>query len=70
MEAKEIKKENSLRRQPGHAIFEFNVETGVIKAAEVVNGIVIKGQGCLYCSALNLVNADKHFTRSIKKVMS
>lgn len=70
MELKELKKENSLIKKPGHTIFKFEVETGYIMAADVVDGVVVKEPGCLYCSALNLKNADRHFSRAVKKVLS
>ena len=69
---------NSLKKAPGHKIWELDLVTGFIGEAEVREVVgkiglhgtakvhnVIKKPNCLYCSALNAKNADKHFLRAI-----
>lgn len=82
---KEIEKKTkfigSMKKIPGHTLFEFNLETLMLGRAEVKQEAAITGNGghkvttrvdqkenCIYIQALNLKNARRKLLRQFKEV--
>ena len=77
---KELKYLGSIKHQPGHTLFEINLNTGQIKEATIKREVAVGIDGkpvykrkvqisadCYYLEALNLKNAKKRFLRTLKK---
>ena len=75
---KEFKYLGSLNHQPGHTLFEINLNTGQIKEATIKRDIyagfdgkpiykskVQIGADCYYLEALNIKNAKRKFLKMI-----
>lgn len=69
-----------MRLQPGHRVWELELDTGLIREGSVervdvevgkdgrpgdVRRRVMMREGCIYCTALNAVNAEKRFLKMI-----
>ena len=76
---KELKYLGSLRHQPGHTLFEINLNTWQIKEATIKRDVYAGFDGkpiykskvqiekdCYYLEALNVKNAKKKFLKMIK----
>lgn len=72
----EFKKIGSTRRVPGHTMFSYNMETHILKKADMVfsdtvdlsgmpmhNARIIIEKDCIYRQALNFKNAVKHLKK-------
>lgn len=73
----------TLRKKPGHTLFEIDTETGDIRPAEFESSyvdytqaaagtiyprrVLVVKDGCIYKSCLNKKNAKKHF-ENFKKI--
>ena len=64
----------------GHTLFELETRTGVINevhdfevsttlGSKVIVRKATARAGCLYCSALNRANAEKHFIKKIANML-
>ena len=75
---KELKYLGSLNHQPGHTLFEVNLNTGQIKEATIKRDIAVSvygkpiykskvqiGADCYYLEAQNIKNAKKKFLKML-----
>ena len=75
---KELKYLGSIRHQPGHTLFEVNLNTGRIKEAIIKRDVYAGTDGkpiykskvqiekdCYYLEALNIKNAKKKFLKML-----
>lgn len=51
------------KRKPGHTLYMYNIGTGEIKKAPVLDGAVVTEPDCVYRQALN----EKNFIKKLKR---
>lgn len=74
---KQLKHLGKLRLQPGQKLWELNLRTGLIQAAdvEIIGGLQSKSkritiqEGFLYEPAINLIVAAKKFKKKLNKYL-